>query len=1264
MKEEVMKRRSWLGFLMGVVFCLLMVLPSFVHADVTIDNWTGSSYYYGQVDLETLNSGSSSRNATVTGDNSDNTLWASVSGWNINVTGGEVNTSSEDDYGVVFSLYGNDSNLVSGTLTNSGYIYGYENTVSMASGTVTNYGTIYSDSDNGVYIYGYGGYETGTATVNNYGTISSDCERAVDISNVGTVTVNNYAGGLLQSTEEEAVHIYSVAGDVTVTNSGTIAGVHDAVKINDVNGNVTVTNSDTIESNNNDGIYINNVMGNVTVTNSDTITGNDYGIYINNVGPVDYVAGQGVVTVTNNLGGVIHSYNDEAISINDVWTANVNNYGTIIAENDDGISIDHVGTVNVTNSGIINSYGEGMDIWNVDDVTVTNTASGVIQASDDDGIDIYGVYRATVNNHGSIYSNDDGIYIGYTDTVTVNNTGKIQSEGSGIVIDNINETTESLGVTDGDLYVPSYITKVNNSGVIDAGNKGVFIKTNNDEDQVNVTNSGTITASNEGVRIYLDGNNQTAEVINTSTGTITSTDWRGVDLDIGSSSNNATITNSGIIKSTGTDSDDYGIKLVGGGYDGVDYVSKTVINNAGGLISGTTGIWSKNGYTTIVNYGTIETTRLFFGIPVGNAIDLRGDYNQVTLGTGSVINGLIIADGNYENNNITLEALNAADVNTMDAYKMSGFSSMNKTGAGTWILTGDAYYPLSTDYNHDITVEEGVLAFAERDKFGFGFDGVKTDYFTQNPGASLGIVVIPSDKVYAPYTSTGALMVDHNADFNNGTIVILPAAGKYLATTIYEHVLSVDYFSDNDENSLDPRWSKVTASAFLSASLVEDMTTVKNAFAQEIDGYSGGVYDLYLTKLSFTTGATESNMGLAGFLDDMYDTADGDLREIMNELMAVPAGAGGRALSELSGGTHTALQLMSLNGLGKYLGVLNNHLGGGGGFAGNNPRTGMAWYENGDLQGAQLAMAGGGNSMSDAAPLLLAALGNFGTGQIASGTKWGLWLDGYYSMGNRSSSGEAISRYKQTLYGGMIGFDYRATDNLLFGVSAGLSDTDLKFDELMDNGNMKSTHGSVYACYDGKPWYVAGVLTYAYNNYNMDRFITNLGPTQIASSDYAGKEFMGYAEVGYKLNFGPVVIRPLAAFQVDYLTQDSFAEHGAGIYDLYVDNNNSRSNQSFLGVNVSGAVKLGSSVSLAPELRLKWAHEFSSDEHLINARFSGMGSGSWVSKTEALSADTAIIGLGLNFMFKKNISAYIQYDAELNRDFVNHTGLLGLRFSW
>jgi outer membrane autotransporter protein len=168
----------------------------------------------------------------------------------------------------------------------------------------------------------------------------------------------------------------------------------------------------------------------------------------------------------------------------------------------------------------------------------------------------------------------------------------------------------------------------------------------------------------------------------------------------------------------------------------------------------------------------------------------------------------------------------------------------------------------------------------------------------------------------------------------------------------------------------------------------------------------------------------------------------------------------------------------------------------------------------------------------------------------------------------------------------------------------------------------------------------------------------------VAKSDYSGNEYAGYAEVGYKIDAGNVEIRPLVAFQVDYLSQEAFVETGAGIFNLAVDKRDTGSYRSFLGLNVNGTIKLGESAALKPELRLKWAHEFSNDDHLINAHFDSMSSSSFTVEAETLSRDTAIIGVGMNLLFNKHVAAYIQYDAELNSDYVNHTGLVGLRLAW
>lgn len=363
---------------------------------------------------------------------------------------------------------------------------------------------------------------------------------------------------------------------------------------------------------------------------------------------------------------------------------------------------------------------------------------------------------------------------------------------------------------------------------------------------------------------------------------------------------------------------------------------------------------------------------------------------------------------------------------------------------------------------------------------------------------------------------------------------------------------------------------------------------------------------------------------------------------------------------QLSSGTHTAFHFMSFYGINKYHGVLNNHLAGGSDFTGFLG-AGMATNQNGYQQDMQTAIAGDGNTMSDVTPILLAMAGN--RGQVVSGTNWGLWLDGYYSQGD-SREDDVITRYKQTLYGAIMGFDYLVTDNLLIGFSMGISQTDVRYEYLMDKGKVDSYKGSVYTYYNANPWYAQGIFTYTYNTYEMNRWTNVESIERSANADYKGNEYSGYAEVGYKMDLGGiVVIQPMAAFQVAYLMQDGYSETGAGDQNMIVDPRTTSSYQSYLGVHISKAITMGNFV-LTPDARVKWAHEFSSEENLINARFSSSGSRSFTVVSARPNSDTAIAGVGLTGGFNKNLSMYIQYDAELNSDYISHTGMIGFRFSW
>jgi len=166
---------SW--WLIGGFLVCLLVMPSFVRADVTIDGGTETI----MVDLEGINNGTTSpgihttvsgttRNAYVTDTGAIETegiaaILTNANGWSVNVSSGGSLTGT--NYGVLFDDDG-DGPYFNGTLTNYGNIEGGVHGALMSYGTITNYGNLMGGS-RAASFWSDG---TGTATVTNSGIMS------------------------------------------------------------------------------------------------------------------------------------------------------------------------------------------------------------------------------------------------------------------------------------------------------------------------------------------------------------------------------------------------------------------------------------------------------------------------------------------------------------------------------------------------------------------------------------------------------------------------------------------------------------------------------------------------------------------------------------------------------------------------------------------------------------------------------------------------------------------------------------------------------------------------------------------------------------------------------------------------------------------------------------------------------------------------------------------------------------------------------------
>ncbi len=468
--------------------------------------------------------------------------------------------------------------------------------------------------------------------------------------------------------------------------------------------------------------------------------------------PGGFQAGVGVdgLTVNVQAGATINVAPGVAISVNDFNA--VTNQGTITGSAlSTGIVAQDFNTI--TNIGTIIGGSTSTGIRAGVNSTIVNAASGVIIVEDhSQGISVAG--NSTVTNAGQI-------------TLTLPGPGAgIEAIGDDNIVSNLAGATIAVFGEASGVSILGNRALVNNAGTIDAGPFSAGIDVFG-SDAV-ITSGGLISIANRTTAIQAQGD----RALITHSGTINGTfEGAGVTYD-GSS---GTINNSGrillgdnsvgiaVIGDSNVITNNGNITVRDGSAAGIDVISVSGSNsivNTGAINVGAGAIGIRlNGNGTIFNSGTISAAAGFA------AIELCGCGNSsLTLGPGSVINGLVLGNGTdtFQLGGVGNDSLNLSLIGAGQQY--DGFATFNKVGTATWSVTGTG----AQDWN----VLGGTLAV----------NGVINGVVTVNAGGTLGgtgtidNVAVNGGRL-APGNSIGTLNVAGSLTFTAASSYIVEISG-------------------------------------------------------------------------------------------------------------------------------------------------------------------------------------------------------------------------------------------------------------------------------------------------------------------------------------------------------------------------------------------------------------------------------------------------------------------------------------------------------
>jgi outer membrane autotransporter protein len=295
--------------------------------------------------------------------------------------------------------------------------------------------------------------------------------------------------------------------------------------------------------------------------------------------------------------------------------------------------------------------------------------------------------------------------------------------------------------------------------------------------------------------------------------------------------------------------------------------------------------------------------------------------------------------------------------------------------------------------------------------------------------------------------------------------------------------------------------------------------------------------------------------------------------------------------------------------------------------------------------------------------------------QAPPNDRWGVFITGtgeVTNVGHEGDPGTAgpknAAGYQLTTAGFTMGVDYRVTDHFAIGLSGGYVNSK---SDLVNGGRLDVNGGKLglYATYFTGGFYVDAAGSGGWNNYDTRRSALSATTSSGMAPEYGstdGSEFNGLIAAGFDWKRGCWLIGPTASFEYSYVQFNSFTEGDTSLIPLHFPDQNQDALRSNLGFRIAHEqlMKPGEGLTVIPELRASWRHDYGDTSYAIDSNFVGC-TDVFTVHGPYVGRDSAVVSVGLTALCNQNVAAYIYFDGQFGRDNYTNGGVSGgLRVSF
>jgi outer membrane autotransporter protein len=282
------------------------------------------------------------------------------------------------------------------------------------------------------------------------------------------------------------------------------------------------------------------------------------------------------------------------------------------------------------------------------------------------------------------------------------------------------------------------------------------------------------------------------------------------------------------------------------------------------------------------------------------------------------------------------------------------------------------------------------------------------------------------------------------------------------------------------------------------------------------------------------------------------------------------------------------------------------------------------------------------------------------------------WIRGYGVFGHAGGT-IGTSDYGFSNGGIIAGADAKVTDTTLIGGAVAYDHTDYSVDPLNDTGNIDSYHVALYGTQKVDVPVVNTLLldlsgSYAYTNYQDQREIILPTLTTEASSHHNGNDYSVAGGISKPVDvdgpLGKITVLPRAGMEFDDIEQNAYSESGAGPVGLNTNAASLDALRSIVGAKAAETFHTTGGTGLTPELRASWLHDFKDITSPTTVDFEGAPTVPFQVHGVDVGRDAALVGTGLTASFQHGINGFIDYDAVVRSNELDHIVSAGMRYKW